>query len=149
MAVSNAISKAQSIVRHKTRVVVLLRDDLLPWQELNITAFLISGIANSTDDMTGDRYFDADGNEYLPMLRQPVLVFSASSEQLKNARAKAHSRGMAMSIYTYELFSTGDDESNRAAVATVRADDLDLVGIAIHGPKNAVDRITKSIPRHE
>ena len=32
-------------VRFDTRVVVALRDDLLPWQELNVTAFLMSGIA--------------------------------------------------------------------------------------------------------
>ena len=137
------------VVRHSTRVVVLLRGDLLPWQELNITAFLMSGVALSSADMTGAPYVDGDGNEYLPMLRQPVLIYSADAEQLAQARSKALSRGMAMSIYTHDLFATGDDDANRAAVAAVPAGELDLVGIAIHGPKNAVDRLTKGLAKHE
>lgn len=128
---------------------MLLRDDLLPWQALNVTAFLMSGIATSAPDMTGAAYVDGDGYEYLPMLRQPVLVFSANAEQLAQARATAQARDMAMSIYTHELFATGDDGANRAAVAAVPAAELDLVGIAVHGPKNAADRVTKGLPKHE
>jgi hypothetical protein len=33
-------------------------------------------------------------------------------------------------VYTPDLFATNHDEANRAAVANVAADDLDLVGIA-------------------
>jgi len=135
-------------VRFDTKVAVLVREGLMPWQELNVTAFLVSGIATSAPDLTGEAYRDADGNEYLPMLRQPVLVFSADSEQLARARARALERGIAMSIYTYDLFATGDDASNRSAVAAVSATDLDLVGVAMRGPRNAIDRITKGLAKH-
>ncbi len=43
---------------------------------------------------------------------------------------------------TAQLFATPHDEANRAAVRAVRSEDLDLVGIAIHGPKKTVDRLT-------
>lgn len=135
-------------VRFDTRVAVLLSPDLMPWQELNVTAFLMSGIATSADDLVGEPYRDRDGNEYLPMLRQPVLVFTADADALAAARAKALERGMALAIYTRELFSTSDDEANRAAVAAVASADLDLVGIAIRGPRNAVDRLTKAASKH-
>lgn len=135
-------------VRFDTRVAVLLRSDLLPWQGLNVTAFLMSGIVTSAQQLTGAPYLDADGNEYLPMLRQPVLVFSAELETLATARAKALERGMAVAIYTRDLFSTTHDEANRAAVETVPATALDLVGVAIRGPRNAVDRITKRASKH-
>lgn len=135
-------------VRFDTKIVVLVRDGLLPWQELNLTAFLISGIATSAPGLTGEAYRDADGNEYLPMLRQPVLVFSADSAQLERARARALDRGIATSIYTRDLFSTGDDASNRRVVAAAPATDLDLVGVAMRGPKNAIDRITKGLAKH-
>lgn len=82
------------------------------------------------------------------MLRQPVLVFSAGSEQLARARARALERGIATSIYTRDLFITGDDASNRGAVAAVSATDLDLVGVAMRGPENAIDRITKGLAKH-
>lgn len=135
-------------VRFDTRIAVLIHDGLMPWQELNVTAFLISGIATSAPGLIGDIYADADGNEYLPMLRQPVLVFTADSEQLARARERAIERGFATSIYTRDLFATGDDVSNRRAVAEVSAADLDLVGVALRGPKNPIYRITKGLGRH-
>ena len=134
--------------RFDTKVVVLLREDLMPWQELNVTAFLMSGITTSAPNLTGEKYVDADGNEYLPMLRQPVLVMTASAELLASARSKALGRGIPVAVYTEELFSTGHDSANRAQVAAVSAVELNLVGIALRGPKNAVDRVVKGAVMH-
>lgn len=136
-------------IRFDLKVVVVLRDDLQPWQELNVTAFLMSGIATSESDLVGENYGAADGNAYLPMLRQPVLVMSADAEVLAKARTKALSRGMSLAVYTEELFSTGHDAANREAVASVAAEDLNLVGIAVRGAKNAVDRVVKGSRMHE
>jgi hypothetical protein len=46
------------------------------------------------------------------------------------------------------MFATGHDAANRAAVAAVDGADLDLVGIALHAPKNAVDKILKGTRLH-
>ncbi|WP_373459212.1 DUF2000 family protein [Microbacterium testaceum] len=127
----------------------MLSDDLAPWQELNVTAFLMSGIATSAPDLVGDPYLDADGTTYLPMLRQPVIVLSGDAETLTRARAKAAARDdVALAVYTRELFATSHDAANRAAVAAVAASDLDLVGIAMRGPRNAVDRMAKGATAH-
>jgi Uncharacterized protein conserved in bacteria len=132
-----------------TRVVVVLREGLLPWQELNVTAFLTSGITVSEEGLTGEPYRDADGTEYLPMLRQPVLVLSGDGELLARARERGVARELAVAIYTRELFSTGHDAANRAAVAAVAGGDLDLVGVALRGPRNVVDRIVKGARKHD
>jgi hypothetical protein len=138
-----------SAPRFDTKVVVLLNSDLAAWQELNVTAFLMSGIAVSSSDLTGEPYRDGDGTGYLPMLRQPVLVMTGDLALLQTARAKAIAReDMSLAIYTRQLFATGHDEANRAAVAAVASADLDLVGIALRGPRNAVDRITKGARLH-
>nr|WP_232488622.1 DUF2000 family protein [Brevibacterium antiquum] len=42
----------------------------------------------------------------------------------------------------------GHDAANREAVAAVAAEDLNLVGIALRGPKNAVDRVVKGARMH-
>ena len=136
-------------VRFDTKVSIVLRDDLLPWQQLNVTAFLMSGIATSEPDLVGEPYRDADATEYLPMLRQPVLVLSASAEVLAEARPRAIGRGMTIAIYTRDLFSTGHDAANRAAVAAVNGASLDLVGIGLRGPRNAVDRVVKGARMHD
>ena len=134
-------------IRFDTKVAVLLHEDLATWQALNVTAFLVSGLATDKE-LIGDPYEDADGTEYLPMIRQPIVVFAGGSAQLRAAHAKAVSRELAMTVYTREMFTTGNDRDNRAAVRAVRREDLDLVGIAVHGPKNAVDKAFKGAKLH-
>lgn len=135
-------------IRFDTKVVVLLRDDLEPWQALNVTAFLVSGIAANDAELIGEPYQDADGTGYLALIRQPIVVLEGDSEQLTTTHTKSVSRGFAMSVYTREMFSTGNDRDNRAAVQAVSRDKLDLVGIAVHGPKNAVDKTFKGSTLH-
>lgn len=124
-----------------TKIAVVLRDDLAVWQKANVTAFLVSGIAGTTPDTVGEPYRDASGNEYLPMFIQPVLVYEADASALRRAYDRAMARGVTPAIYTAELFATGHDEANRAAVAAVEADDLDLVGIAFRAERKTVDKV--------
>ncbi len=138
-----------AVVRFHTKTVVVLREGLAPWQELNVTAFLMSAIATSEPGLVGEPYRDADGTAYLPMLRQPVLVLTGSGEVLAAARERALGRGIPLAVYTRELFSTGHDAANRAAVAAVAGADLDLVGLGMRGPRNAVDRVVKGARMHD
>jgi hypothetical protein len=135
-------------VRFDTKIAVMLREDLEVWQRLNVTAFLVSGIGRRATEVIGEPYADADGTEYLPMFRQPVLVFEGSKETLAASHERALSRGLALSVFTADLFATGNDSDNRAAVRAVRAADFDLVGIAVYGPRNAVDKVTKGARMH-
>jgi hypothetical protein len=135
-------------VRFDTKIAVLLRDDLEAWQRLNVTSFLVSGIGTASPEVIGDPYADADGTRYLPMFRQPVLVFEAGKETLVRARERALSRGVALSVFTVDLFTTGNDRDNRAAVGAVRGADLDLAGLAVYGPRNAIDKIVKGARMH-
>ncbi|TWD81910.1 hypothetical protein FB561_3034 [Kribbella amoyensis] len=134
--------------RFDTKIAVLLRDDLATWQRLNVTAFLVSGIAATLPEVVGEPYEDADATRYLPMFRQPVLVFEGSKEFMSVAHGRALSRQIPHSVFTADLFATGNDRDNRAAVRAVRRDELDLVGFALHGPKNAVDKILKGSRMH-
>jgi hypothetical protein len=136
-----------SPVRFDTKIAVLLRDDLEVWQRLNVTAFLASGIA-ANPELIGEPYADADGTPYLPMFRQPVLVFAGDSDVLAAAHERAVRRGLPAAVYTEELFTTGHDEANRAAVRAVARADLKLVGLAVHGPRNAVDKVLKGAVLH-
>jgi len=135
-------------VRFDTKIGVVLRDDLETWQRLNVTAFLVSGIAGTQAEVIGEPYADADGTAYLPMFRQPVLVFAADSATVKTAHERALARGLPLSVFTEELFTTGNDRDNRAAVRAVPGADLRLVGLAVYGPKNGVDRVLKGCRLH-
>ncbi|WP_328674575.1 DUF2000 domain-containing protein [Streptomyces sp. NBC_00328] len=135
-------------VRFDTKITVVLRDDLEPWQRLNVTAFLVSGLGTAVPEVVGEPYEDADGISYLPMFRQPVLVLEASKETLTAAHARALSRALPRAVFTSDLFGTGNDRDNRAAVRAVPTGELDLVGLAVYGPRNAVDKVVKGARMH-
>ncbi len=135
-------------VRFDTKIAVLLRDDLPTWQRLNMAAFLVSGIGQAAPEVIGEPYADADGTPYLPMFRQPVLVFAGAKEMLTAAHQRAASRGLPLSVFTSDLFGTGNDRDNRAAVRAVGRDQLDLTGLAVYGPRNAVDKVLKGARMH-
>jgi hypothetical protein len=135
-------------VQFDTKIAVVLRDDLAVWQAVNVTAFVVSGIAGTVPGVVGEPYRDGSGNEYLPMFVQPVLVYQADAAGVRRAYERALSRGVTPAIYTRELFETGHDEANRAAVAAVAADELDLVGIALRAERKTVDKVVDRLRFH-
>lgn len=132
-----------------TKVAVVVRDDLEPWQRLNVCAFLTSGVvAGAGEPVVGENYEDADGVHYLPMLVQPVLLFEASRAKLTTVHRRALDRDLRFAIYTADLFATGADPENRAAVRSVATGELDLVGVGVRAPHKAADAVIRGIKRH-
>jgi hypothetical protein len=132
-----------------TKVAVVLLEDLPVWQKANATAFLVSGIAGSTPDLVGEAYVDGSGNRYLPMLRQPILIYAADGAGVRRAYERAMAREVEqLSIFTRELFSTPNDAANRAAVAAVQAAELDLVGLALRADRRIVDKVLDRLRPH-
>ena len=117
------------------------------WQKLNVTAFLVSGIAG-TEDIVGRPYVDKDDVDYLPMSQQPIMIHSASGEELNKLLKKALTKNVVISIFTEELFNTYNDEDNRHMVSQFKTDELNLVGIGIRGKKNHMDRLFKGLELH-
>ncbi|MEU7531013.1 DUF2000 domain-containing protein [Saccharothrix sp. NPDC042600] len=134
--------------RFDTKIAVLLRDDLQPWQALNVCAFLSGALAAARPDLIGEPYADADGTPYLAMFGQPVLVFAGGKEVLTAAHARAVGRELPVAVFTSDLFGTGNDRDNRAAVRAVPRDQLDLVGLAVHAGRNVVDKVLKGARMH-
>jgi hypothetical protein len=82
------------------------------------------------------------------MFVQPVLAFSATSQELTRTLERALSRGVVPSVFIAEMFVTGHDAANRAAVAAVPRADLDLVGIGLRADRRDVDKILKGLHLH-
>ena len=131
-----------------TKIAIIVRDDLAPWQKLNVTAFLMSGITAANTDLIGEKYVDKDGNQHLPMSRQPVIILSGAAKVLHNARNRANERGIATAAYIEEMFATGHDEANRAAFSEHMSNEDNTVGIALRADKKTVDKITKGAKMH-
>ena len=128
-----------------SKIAVVVRDDLATWQKVNVASFLSGGLAGLFPEIVGAPYADADGQAYGPMIRQPILVFGATSAALAQIRGAALAEGLRFPIYTEDLFKTGHDDANRAAVRAVSGDALNLVGLALHGPRKRIDRLVKGL----
>jgi hypothetical protein len=135
-------------MRFDTKIAIVVQADLAVWQRLNVTAFLASGVAAAFGETIGKPYEDGSGNTYLELFRQPVLVYAADDESLSAVRERAVSRALPTAIYTMDMFATGHDEANREVVRAVAAADLRLAGIAVYGPRNAVDKVCKGLALH-
>jgi hypothetical protein len=127
---------------------MVVRYDLPTWQKLNVVAYLASGVAAGRDGVIGEPYQDAAGRQYLAMFGLPVLVFAADGEQLDAVRRRCADRELPAVIFTDELFSTYDDEANRAAVRAVEPEKLSLAGIGLHGRRTVVDKVLKGLHLH-
>jgi len=131
-----------------TKIGIVVREDLAAWQRLNVTAFLASAVAGGHPEVIGERYRDGSGTDYLPMFRQPVLIYSATAAELGAVHDRALARQLSVGVYIEEMFKTGNDDDNRAAVRAVAVTDLDLVGLVVYGPRNALDKALKGLTLH-
>ena len=131
-----------------TKIAIVIRDDLAPWQELNVTAFLTSGVVGANQGLLGEPYEDAAGNKYNPLVIQPMIVLSAGAEAIRTIYRRAMERGVRLSLYIEEMFATGHDAANRAAVKQHLPETLNVVGLALREDKKLVDKITKGARMH-
>jgi hypothetical protein len=130
------------------KIAVVVRSDLEPWQKLNVTGFLVSGIGTTRPDLIGEPYADASGGTYLPMFGHPVLVYAGDGPAITRAFQRAQARGLPTAVFTDDLFATDNDVDNRAAVAKVATDDLALAGFAVIGPRRTVDKALDKLRLH-
>jgi hypothetical protein len=135
-------------MRFDTKIAVIIRADLPVWQKLNVTAFTVSGIAASEPGVVGLPYEDGSGNRYLPMFGQPVLVFSANATEIQAAYDRLMALGVRAAIFTEELFATGNDVDNRAAVKAKPREALRLVGLAFRAARKHADKVLGGLTLH-
>lgn len=126
-----------------TKIAIVLRNNLASWQKLNVTAFLMSGIAGQNPQIIGEPYKDRAGNLYNAMSIQPIIVLSADEATIATIHRRTLEREVAASMFIEEMFATGHDAANRAVFAEYAPEDAKVVGIALRADKKIVDKITK------
>ncbi|MGL9721849.1 DUF2000 family protein [Symbiopectobacterium sp.] len=132
-----------------TKIVFVVRNDLPTWQRLNVVAFLATGIASAHPDIMGLPYVDAHGRHYGNMSGQPMLIFEADLSGLQTALRKGLERELMLIPYVHAMFSTGHDDANRTVFMAEDANNLNLVGLAMRGPKKTVDKVIKGLSLHK
>ncbi len=141
-------ASADAPIRFDTKVALVIRGDLAVWQKLNVAAFLATGIAAAAPEALGEPYVDGADRRYGRMLGQPILIFAADGDQLRAVRDGALERGLTLVPYVAAMFATGHDAANRTAFRAEDPAAPDLVGLALRGPKKAMDKTVKGLALH-
>src|ERR1700704_3286697 len=131
-----------------TKIAVVIRTDLEPWQKLNVAAFLAGGIAAGFPQCVGEPYEDGSGTQYLSLIGQPILIYGADRPALTRVLERALSRGVKPAVYTEDMFKTTHDAANREAVKAVARADLNLVGLAMLAERKVIDKIVDGSKFH-
>ncbi|MDQ0395471.1 DUF2000 family protein [Labrys monachus] len=131
-----------------TKFAIVLRNDLAPWQALNVTSFLTSGIVGQFPAIIGEPYRDRAGHVYNALSIQPAIVLSADAGTMRMIHRRSLDRAVRTSLYIEEMFATGHDAANRAVFAEHAPDDAKVVGIALRADRKIVDKITKGAKMH-
>ena len=131
-----------------SKVAIVVRNDLATWQRLNVVAFLSTGMASAAPEVMGEPYVDAAGNTYGSLFGQPMMIFEGDLAGLQKAHRIGLERELAMSPYVFAMFSTGHDAANREVFLAEDPASLNLVGLALRGPKKAVDKALKGLALH-
>ena len=130
---------------YETKTALVLRKDLAPWQIANVAAFLAGGLAATHPELKGEPYRDGGGKAYTALIREPVFIYGGTVEELRRTHQRALSRELVPAVYIEAMFKTTNDADNRAAFAAAPSDALDFVGIGVHGPRKAVDKVINSL----
>jgi hypothetical protein len=131
-----------------TKIAIVVRTDLEPWQKLNVAAFLSGGIAAAFPECIGAPYEDGSATRYLALIGQPILIYGADRAALSRALERALARNVTPAVYTEDMFRTTHDEAKRAAVKAVARADLNLVGIAMRAERKVIDKIADGLKFH-
>ncbi|WP_159008832.1 DUF2000 family protein [Bradyrhizobium sp. S69] len=131
-----------------TKIAVVIRTDLEPWQKLNVASFLAGGVAAAFPECIGAPYQDGSGTLYLSLIGQPILIYGADRPQLSRALERALARNVKPALYTEDMFKTTHDAANRDVVKAVIRAELDLVGLAMRAERKIIDKIVDGLKFH-
>jgi hypothetical protein len=132
----------------ETKIAIIVQSDLPMWQKLNVTAFLMAGITAANPGIVGGPYRNADGQQFLPLSVQPIIVLTGDREMLRAIHKRALARNVIHAAYVAEMFSTNHDAANRAVFAERNSDNANLVGVGVRADRKTMDKITKGAEKH-
>lgn len=127
------------------KMVVIIATDAPIGVALNTAALLGVGLGRHHDDTVGPDTADAAGTPHTGMCAYPIPILRA--DDLGTLRAQAAARPditvhdmhqVAQRARTYEQMS--------ATLSGTKPEDIQYLGLALYGPRAAVDSLTGALP---
>jgi hypothetical protein len=127
------------------RCVIVVDEDLAPGLAANAAAVLALTLGATVEGLLGPDLVDADGDVHPGLFAAGLPVLGASCAALSGLRARAVNAGLGVIDIPALGQQTNDYEEVRAYVASTATADLEYLGLALHGSRRAVSRVTGTL----
>jgi hypothetical protein len=127
------------------RCVIVLDEGLAPGLAANAAAVLALTLGATVDGLVGADLVDADGDVHPGLFATGLPVLGAARESLSDLRARALLAGVGVIDIPALGQQTNDYDEVRAYVARTATEDLEYLGLALHGSRRAVSRVTGTL----
>jgi hypothetical protein len=127
------------------RCVIVVDEALPPGLAANAAAVLALTLGATVGGLTGADLVDADGARHPGLIPAGLPVLAASRVRLADLRARAADGGVGVVAFPTFGQQTTDYEAVRRLVAQTSTADLEYLGLALHGARRAVGRLTGNL----
>ena len=127
------------------RCVIVLDEGLAPGLAANAAAVLALTLGATVDGLAGPDLIDADRDVHPGLFERGLPVLGAARDALPQVRARALAAGVSVIDIPAVGQQTNDYDEVRAYVASTPTADLEYLGLALHGSRRAVSRVTGTL----
>jgi hypothetical protein len=127
------------------RCVIVVDADLAPGLAANAAAVLAVTLGATVAGLAGPDLVDADGEVHPGLFEKGLPVLGAERRALPGLRAQALDAGLGVIDIPAVGQQTNDYDDVRAHVARTATADLEYLGLALHGSRRAVSRVTGTL----
>ncbi|GAA0973296.1 MULTISPECIES: DUF2000 domain-containing protein [Nocardiopsidaceae] len=129
-----------------TKLVVILREDLPPAIAANAGVVLGLALGGRLENSVAADTKDADGGVHAGLNPHPVPTLVASGERLREIKAGADEQDLTVVGFNEVARRSRDYGAYMDALAATPASDLEYAGVALHGPRTVVNKLTRQLP---
>jgi hypothetical protein len=125
-----------------TKIVVVLREGLEPALAANAGVVLGLALGGRMENSLAADGKDAGGGVHAGLNPHPVPTLVASAEQLRRLKAGADERDLTVVGFNEVARRSRDYVEYLDALAATEPQDVEYVGVAVFGARNAVNKLT-------
>ncbi|KOV67881.1 DUF2000 domain-containing protein [Streptomyces sp. MMG1121] len=128
----------------QTKVALVLREDLPTAHAANTSAVLALSLGGRIGDSVGRDGEDASGGVHPGLNTHPIPVLTASAQELHLLLERARTtEGVQFVSLTETARRARDYEDYLTDLKATGAEELEYLGVIVHGPRSSVSRLTR------
>jgi hypothetical protein len=134
---------------HDTKLAIVVDAALAPGLAANTAAVLALSLGRQIDSIIGPELADASGSRHAGITTVPIPILVADAETVRQIRSRAAAQagdGMLVVDFTDCAQRTRTYDDYARLLEAAAEDDITYLGVALHGPRKLVQRLTGSLP---